>query len=135
LNVNCAWPKYPKYIWGGDYNSPVYTYDHEKNVGNALTFFQTGQVVKLQETLGEPAHIWNFQSMIPAVDQWTKAKQVSEDAFKRIFAAKDDAQFEKLYNDYLAVNEANGLTDETLKEIDKVYRNDVNKGYMNFKTK
>jgi hypothetical protein len=130
-----AWPKYPKYIWGGDYNHPRYTYDRTRNAGEAEMFFGTGQVVKPQETLGEPAHIWNFQNKVAAVDQWNKAKQVSEDAFKRIFTAKDDTQFEKLYNDFLTVNEKNGLTDATLEEINKVYQDDVNKGYMEFKSK
>ena len=130
-----AWPGYPHYVYGGSTLHPRYVYDKVRNAGETDMYFSTGFVSEVKEYLGEGAHLWNFEQKIPNVDKFNKAKQAWEDSMTKIFTARNDEEFEKLYNEMVTLAEKNGLDDKTLEEMNNLYVNDVNAGYMDFRLK
>jgi len=55
-----------------------------------------------------------------------------EDAFKKCFTAATDEEFEQFYDEMVRVVEANDLSTETLVEIKKVWREDINVDFLQF---
>lgn len=69
---------------------------------------------------------------IPEMKRFWDARNGFEDALLKVFAAKNDEEFERLYNTMVKYAEENGLTDETIEEFNDYYVNELNKDYMHY---
>lgn len=73
--------------------------------------------------------IWSWTQYIEGVQKFWDARQASETAIQMIFTARDDTEFELLYQDMVDIVESNGLTDETMQEWNMKF-NEMNKDYI-----
>ncbi|MBB6735572.1 hypothetical protein [Cohnella zeiphila] len=104
-------------------------YDKQRSPDEADTYFDMGRVERAPSTDTLKPNIYSFTSQVPEADKAWKARQAFEDALTKVLVAKDDNQFEKLFNDFLATAEKNGYTDELKDKIDAAFR-EANKNYM-----
>lgn len=74
-------------------------------------------------------NIWNWTQYVEELQRFWDARQASETAIQMIFTARDDAEFELLYQDMIDIVERNGLTDETMEEWNIKF-NEMNKDYI-----
>lgn len=120
--ANRAFPYYPIASTFTVLN-PAYNAPQQINRDNYLMFFndakfpETTLTDKLV-TLKTDQPVWFYFDM-PEVDRFFKGRTAFEDALLKCIAASDDAQFEKLYADALAIAESQGLSDKTLEEINQ----------------
>jgi putative aldouronate transport system substrate-binding protein len=105
-------------------------YPIEITAGNALSRWQLGFVRPLQRKTTESWFIDSFSGTVPDVKKFWSARTGFENEFKKVFTASDDAQFDKLWAEMVNYAEQNGLTDKTLEEINKVFK-ETNKNFMN----
>ena len=118
-----AFPIYPVGAVGGMYH-PKYMYnDIVLNAGKADTYFQPGMLEGLsleehQITAEKNHSITDFN------DQWTlfgKGRDAFEKALTNPLAAKDDAQFEELWQELKNVTDSIGLNESMMAEINKIF--------------
>lgn len=81
---------------------------------------------------GFAPNLSNFNGRVEGVDKFWRGRAGVEQAITVIFASKDDAQFEKLYNEMLSAFKEAGLDDKTLAEINKDYETRYNKDFMKY---
>lgn len=74
--------------------------------------------------------LWNWTTQNDKLRRFWDARQASEDAFKVIFTAKNNSEFEDYYKEMLSVLDRNGLNAETIKEWNVQFKED-NKDYWN----
>lgn len=108
---------------------PTVIYDRERNIGQLHSFFNLGWAEPVKRTDTIMPYIYSFLG-IPEVDSAWKARKAFEDALTKVLAASSDAEFEKLYADFLTIAEKSGYNDVSLAKIDAEYRV-VNADYMN----
>ncbi|MCK9478978.1 MAG: extracellular solute-binding protein [Firmicutes bacterium] len=127
--VNSAWPGYP--ATGGSRYNPKVIYDFKLNPSMANKFFSVGVIETLPTIASIAPNIWLFDGYgISGVQKFWQARQAFEDSMTKIFISKNDEEFEKLYNQMVALAKTNGLTDEVLEEINTAYRKSINVDYM-----
>ena len=73
--------------------------------------------------------IWSWTQYVDGVQKFWDARQASETAIQMIFTARDDAEFELLYNDMIDIVERNGLTEDTMEEWNIKFEQ-MNKDYI-----
>lgn len=118
-----AWPQYPLGYYAGK-DHPKYMYKElARSGGTADTYYQPGMIPGMAR---EDRFVFVEQSdFFPSFgDQWnvfSKGRDAFEKSLTTVFAAKSDAQFEKLWNDFLAVAEEVGMTDANLEEVNKIF--------------
>ncbi|MBE7023185.1 MAG: hypothetical protein E7412_01830 [Ruminococcaceae bacterium] len=124
---NKAWPGFPLATnrW-----QPVYIYDFTPNEAALNRFMSTGLYNPIEYVQGIRYDIYNLASYNEGAEKFWNARAAFETALTKILTAKNDQQFESLYNDMVGVAERNGLTDKTLKELNDLWKNDLNKDYM-----
>lgn len=129
-----TWPYYPTYMFGGSTVAPVYAYEKKRDAAEALKYFDPGNLPG--GTFGEHAtklgfgqNLWGFVSFIPEVDAFWKGRDAFEKALTKTLAAKNDEQFEELWNTFSNIAVKNGATPETLQKINEVFK-EKNKGYI-----
>lgn len=124
---NKAWPGFPLATnrW-----QPVYIYDFTPNEAALNRFMSTGLYDPIEYVQGIRYDIYNLASYNEGAETFWNARAAFETALTKILTAKNDQQFESLYNDMVGVAERNGLTDKTLKELNDLWKNDLNKDYM-----
>lgn len=111
----------PTYIRGGKGKfAPAVWYDRERNPEDYLTYFNLGLV----ETDFKPieaynAFITNFSC--ESADKAWQARKAFEDAMLKILTAADDAQFDKLYSDFLKTADMSGYNDKMLEDMNKEF--------------
>jgi len=127
-NLNAkAFPSYPTCA---SLHQPKLTYDFEPRASMANKFFSMGTIEVPERVTSESFDIWTFDGYgVEGVTKFWAARQAFEDALTKVFIAKDDKEFEEFYNEMLATAERNGLTDETLVEINEAYEV-LNEKYM-----
>ena len=127
-NLNAkAFPSYPSCA---SLHQPKLTYDFEPRASMANKFFSMGAIEVPERVVSESFDIWTFDGYgVEGVTKFWAARQAFEDALTKIFIAKDDKEFEEYYNEMVATAERNGLTDETLVEINEAYEV-INEKYM-----
>ncbi len=127
--IGNIWPGYPRVA-----NSrfiPKLIYDFQLNPSMVNRFFSMGTVEEAELVRANAPNIWAFDGYgVEGVQKFWQSRQAFEDALLRIYVSENDAEFEKFYSDMIKVAEQNGLTDETLAEINKAYETSINKGYM-----
>ena len=131
VTYNGTCPAYPGIapgVKGGGIYNPKYTLVRDKTsraAGEADKFFANGiydQVKPLQGSLVATADFWNFPGLVPAAKTFWDARGTGfEPLMTRCFAAKDDAEFEKAFKAMVDFATENGLTKETLDQINKAY--------------
>ncbi len=125
---NSAWPGYP-FMSGSRYN-PKLVYDMERKETTANSYFSSGMVEAPEKITAVAPDLWNFDNYINNVKDFWMSRQAFEDAVKKVFISKDDAEFEKLFSEAVELAVDAGLTDETLEEINKVYVETVNAEFI-----
>ena len=103
-------------------------------VGNGQTWnsaFDAVFIEKLHLTKCKPPLIFSSeaQSAVPNLKFFWDSRKGFEDELLKVFAAKNDAEFEKQYRKVLNYAETHGLTDETFAAFNKFYKEDFNKEY------
>lgn len=118
-----AFPQYPLGYYAG-LDHPKYVYPElTRSAGSADTYYQPGIIpgyaredrfvfVNKGDYLPEYADQWNV---------FSKGRDAFEKALTATLAAKDTAQFDKLWNDMLSTAEEVGLTDSMLADINKIF--------------
>lgn len=91
--------------------------------------YSTVEAAPSYPKLKEDWSIWNWGDKVPKVKSFWDARQASEDAFRLIFTATSDAEFEKYYGEMLELLDRNGLNEETMEEWNKAFE-EVNKDYI-----
>ncbi len=74
-------------------------------------------------------NIWSWAQYVEGVQKFWDARQASETAIQMIFTARDDQEFDLLYQDMVDIVESNGLTEETMEEWNMKF-NEMNKDYI-----
>ncbi|MBR6729171.1 MAG: hypothetical protein IKL80_03325 [Clostridia bacterium] len=127
--ANKAWPGYP-FILSSEYD-PKLVYEQERQPSLAQKYFNMGVIEAVPLTPATAPNVYTFNSYnVESTKQFWSARQTFEDALKKILIAKDDAEFEQLFNTMLTVAEQNGLTEEAKVELNKVYSEKINKDFM-----
>lgn len=122
-----AWPLYPICE---SIHQPKLVYDFEKKASLANKFFAMGTVEIPERTESEAPQIWTFDGYgIKGATSFWLARQSFEDAISKIFISKNDQEFDKYYGEMVKLAERNGLTDETLKEMNEAFKV-INAKYM-----
>jgi hypothetical protein len=109
---------------------PENTYEKKRDPKLANNFFHPGRIEPLKQVETALPHVWNYTSELPELDKAWKARKAFEDALTKTLAASSEAEFEKLFSEFLAVAEASGYNDSVLKQIDDMFRK-KNAAYMN----
>jgi len=73
--------------------------------------------------------VYGYTANVPGIKTMWDARQVIEDAFKFVLASKTEAEFEKAYQELIAVEERNGYDDKCFEEWNKYYAK-INAPYM-----
>lgn len=123
------WPA-PLGVSASKYAPKVYYTD----VSSYSEIFNPAVYERVDSVTGTSADIYSnvFTSKIEAVKKFWSARQGFEDAMQAIFASANDATFETNYKAMIDYAVSNGLTDETLKECNELYENELNKDYMKY---
>lgn len=122
-----SWPGYP---YTASIDQPKLVGDIKRQESEANRYFSLGAVEIPETTVATAADIWNFDGYgVENVSKFWAARQSFENALTKILIAKDDTEFEQLYSEMIATAERNGLTDDTLKEINEAYK-ELNADYM-----
>ncbi len=124
-----AWPALEIGILQGGIRNPKYVYDLTKAVRNpetASTFFQSGlldQQIYSKENVMKTPNIWSYTNEIDKLKQfWDVRGTGFEPLLTRVLAAKTDAEFDDYYQKVVEFADANGLTDDSVAQIDALLK-------------
>jgi len=122
-----AWPLYPMCE---SIHQPKLVYDLEKKASLANKYFAMGTVEIPKRVETQAPQIWTFDAYgVKGATSFWLARQSFEDAIIKILISKNEKEFNKHYNAMVKLAERNGLTDETLKEMNEVFKV-INEKYM-----
>lgn len=128
---NSSWPGSP--VMGASRYNPKIMYEIERTPSLASKFFSVGMHQDgnaLKSGVSYCPNVWYFTNYVKGAKTFWDARQEYEDSIKKVFTAKDNKEFEKLYKDLVFFAETNGLTDKTLTEINTFYADVYNVNYM-----
>ena len=122
-----AWPVYPVCE---SIHQPKLVYDFEKKASLTNKYFAMGAVEIPERVESEAPQIWSFDGYgVKGATSFWLARQSFEDAITKIFISKNDEEFEKYYSEMVKLAERNGLTKETLDEMNEAFKV-INEKYM-----
>ncbi len=124
---NKQWPGYPT---GPNKWQPIYIYDFVPNIARMNHFYSTGVYEPIEIVQSVKPDVYNFKSYVPETEEFWAARTSFETAMTKIMVAKNDEEFETLYQNLIDVAVSNKLTPETLEKINDAWVNDANKDYM-----
>ena len=93
------------------------------------SFYNYGFIEPLKQVPSYPWFINSFSGDVPSVKKFWESRPALELSLKRVFTANSDAEFEKLYNDFLDLAISNGANDKTLEEMNAKFE-EFNVGNM-----
>jgi len=125
---NEQWPGYPV---GPNRWNPIYVYDFVPNMARLNYFYSTGVHNPLETVQSVRPDVYNVAVKVPEASRFWNARTAFETNLTKVLTATNDEEFEKLYQATIDDAARNGLTKETLEEINEVWKNDLNKDYMN----
>lgn len=128
-----AWPGY----FNEDMNRMIYkptksNYPVKRQSSETNKMFNYGRIESFLIQKNCNPNYASLQGMVPEFDKFWSARQAFEASLKKVFAASDDAEFEKLYQEMISVSESNGMTQETINKIDQYYKQNVNPNYADY---
>ncbi|MFC4776610.1 hypothetical protein ACFO9Q_07455 [Paenibacillus sp. GCM10023252] len=74
--------------------------------------------------------LFTFFNELDSIKKFQAKRTAFEQALTKVHTAANDTEFDKFFSDFLKMAEDVGLTDQTLQEMDKYYREVLNKEYM-----
>ncbi len=128
--ANNQWPGYPS---GTNKWDPRLIYDLKPNLNQMNhNFYTTALFDPMELVQSKYARIYSgeFQSLIPDVARFWSARTAFETDFTKVLTAKNDAEFDALWKTMVDNARRNGMTEETLAEINNVWVNVENKDYI-----
>lgn len=128
-----TWPYHPGYMWGGSAVVPANSYVRVPSAGDAINFFDPGNLPNNSANdIATPLNVDTFVvvyfGIIPSLDEYWKGRDAFEKALTKTLAAKDDAQFEDLWNKFIELAKNNG-GDQAIKDINDYFQ-EKNKGML-----
>lgn len=124
---NSSWPGYP---YTACLEQPKLVGDFKRQESTTNKFFSMGAVEVPELTTSTSPDIWSFDAYgVEKVTEFWAARQSFENALTKILIAENDAEFNKLYAEMIETAERNGLTNETLAEINEAFK-ELNADYM-----
>lgn len=112
----------------GKYYPPNW-YDKTRSPEEAATYFEMMRVERVRTTDTLSPKIYNYLTTVPDADKAWKARKSFEDALTKVLVAKDDAEFEKLFGEFLTAAEKTGYTDALKDQVEAAFRK-TNEKYM-----
>ncbi len=109
---------------------PSVYYDREVKASDAMNDFALGVPSPMKLVPGTGPNIWLFFGAVPEVDRFWAARSAFEKGLIKIQTAENDAQFEQYFNEMVDLAQRNGMTAQTLEQIDKVYKENINAAFM-----
>ena len=127
--MNTSWPGYP-YNWANPYH-PVLTKKGSITLKPSMLnmFYNYGFIEPLNQVKSYDWYINNFTAEVPDVKKFWESRPAFETAMKRVFTANSEAEFEKLYSEFVNSAVASGATDKTLQEMNDKFK-ELNKDNM-----
>ena len=125
--MNKQWPGYPH---GLNKWNPIYVYDFVPNISRLNYFYSTGIHTPLETVQSVKPDIYTIAVNVPEASRFWDARTAFENAMTKVLTAGSDEEFEALYQEMVDVAQRNGLTEETLAEINDAWVNQTNKLYM-----
>ena len=111
--------------------NPKYIYDVQPSAASMLRYYTTGLFNPQTKIHGIAPQIYNkFPNYIEEAKTFWDARAAFETALTKVLTATSDEEFDKLWDEMVALAERNGLTDEVLEEINDVWVNKINKDNM-----
>ncbi len=136
MNVYYGFTSWPSLFFLEVYCSPyypevVYNIDGERDASQYTRAwrYSTIESAPAYPTLKEDWSIWNWGDNVSKIKSFWDARQATEDAFKLIFTATSDEEFERYYSAMKALMDRNGLNEESLAEWNKAFE-EINKDYI-----
>lgn len=108
---------------------PPNWYDKQRSKEEALTYFEMSRVERAPTTDTLSPKIYTYLTAVPEADKAWKARKALEGSLTKVLVARNDAEFDKLFADFLATAEKNGYTDALKDKIEAAFR-ETNKAYM-----
>ncbi|MDR1600216.1 MAG: hypothetical protein LBS11_10180 [Oscillospiraceae bacterium] len=111
--------------------SPYIVYDEvPADKSEARQMFSSGMVDDYRGTVSELAFIWNFTNVVPGVEKMWAARQTWEDTMMKSLAAQSEAEFDRLYDEFIAVSKQIGVDEDTLAACTDYFVNTYNAAFM-----
>jgi len=124
---NKQWPGYPA---AANKWQPVYQYEFVPNLRNIQNFYNTGHIEPMETVNGIAPDIWKFTAEIEAASKGWDARTDFENALTKVLTAKNDEEFETLFNAMVETGERDGFTEASLDEINEYWKTNVNAPFM-----
>lgn len=123
ISTNVFHPKYAYSVVSRKASEADAYFNPGTIAGQSFDDYQEGKILK------SSVAVWDYQDLVPEVKKFWSSRDSFEKAFTQILAAKDDAQFEALYQQMIDLAEKNGLTTETLDKVNEIFKKQ-NEGYL-----
>jgi len=135
-----TWPDICNWAAGaGAYNPKLHYGELEERLpGQYTKKFRGSEIEKAPSypAMAKSHDIYNWCADVDGIQTFWDARQSSEDAFKKVFTAKNDEEFERLYKNLVDTVTKNGLDEKTMEDWNKAYK-ETNKDfwddYINWK--
>ncbi|WP_127582516.1 hypothetical protein [Paenibacillus koleovorans] len=102
--------------------APAVAYDKKLIATAANTYFRAGLVENTEYVLSRAPQFYSYTAAVPDADKAWKARTGGfEQPLTRVMTADNDAQFDKLFADFLATAEKYGYTDNLLPQIWSIF--------------
>lgn len=129
-----SWPPaaYEFRVFASKYNPKVvYMKRGERSADQYLNAWRYSTVEAPQNypDLKVNFNLWNWSPYVDKVKGFWDSRTSIEEAVKLVFTSQNDEEFEKYYRDMVNAFEKNGLTAETMDEVNKAFK-EVNADYI-----
>ncbi|MBO9607046.1 MAG: hypothetical protein J7639_13890 [Paenibacillaceae bacterium] len=102
--------------------APAVVYDKKLIASAANTYFRAGLVENVNYLLSRAPQFYSYVAQVPDADKAWKARTGGfEQPLTRVMTAENDAQFDKLFADFLATADKFGYTDNLLPQMWQVF--------------
>ncbi len=123
------WPGVPFTVNRWD---PLYIYDFVPTISLLNKFYSPGLHRPFETVPSIGANFYSFAEGVKGAGKGWSARTAFENALTKIMTAKDDAEFESLYDSFLAIARQNSYNEETLEAINIEWVTNVNKDNMEY---
>lgn len=125
---NGHWPGYPS---GVNRWMPIYVYDFVPNISKMNYAFSTGTFKPIETVQSITPAVYSFGQLVPETSRFWDARTAFETALTKVLTATNDDEFNSLWQTLVDESTRNGLTDETLAQVNDAWVSQLNSLYMN----